>query len=423
MKLDVNKIQKKVQPVANKISNNRYLKAMAEGMMLAFPATMIGALAILIKGLPIEAYQNFITSNGIDKYLQLPITLTTNMLALIFVFCIAYSLAEGFEVKGISVAVVSLISFLIVTPLQASKNLFGMEAAVIPMDWLGATGVFTAIIVAFISARLYVYITKKGWTIKMPESVPPFIKDSFSSLIPGILIVAIFGIISAIFDKTPFGNIHQFIYGIIQLPLQNIGGSFAAMLLVALIGQILWLLGIHGTLVTFSVVLPIWQALDIAQLSAYSSGQPLPNILGFAFFGVCTFTGSILGLAILMLKAKSKRYKTLGKLSIVPAIFGITEPLIFGVPVIMNPVFAIPFVFGPVISLGLGYFLTLIGILPILNGIHAPVGTPMVIQGLISGGWRIALFQVVLIVIWTILWYPFFKVADNKALQEEGEQV
>lgn len=422
MKFDISKIQRKIQPIVNKISSNRYLKAMMGGMMAAMPATIIGAMAALLKGLPIEAYQNFLVSSGIDKYLQLPVTLTTNILALIFVICIAYSLAESFEVKGIGVSIVALVSFLVVTPINSTINEYGMIDASIPMNWLGSTGIFTSIIVAFVTARLYVFITKKGWTIKMPEAVPPFIKDSFASLIPGVVIVAIFIVISAIFDRTQFGNIHQFIYGMLQVPLQNIGGSFGAMILVSLIGQVLWVFGIHGSMVVLSIMMPIWMALDVAQLSAYSAGQSLPNILGMTFFNIFTFGGTVLGLAILMLKAKSERYKVLGKLSIVPALFGITEPLIFGTPLVLNPVFAIPFVFGNVISLILAYGATLLGIIPRLSGIGAPTGTPIGLQGLISGGWRVALFQLFLVVVWMGLWYPFFRIADNKALQEEGVQ-
>lgn len=416
-------VQKKVQPVVNKISNNRYLKAMMGGMMVAMPATIIGAAATLIKSLPIKPYQSFITAHGIDKILQLPVTFTTNIIALIFLVCIAYSLAESFEVKGIGVSVIALVSFLLVTPIQAAKNAWGQDTAVLPMDWLGSAGIFSAMLIAFVTARLYVYIVNKGWTIKMPEAVPPFIKESFASLIPGVIIASIFLVISAIFANTPFKCVHALIYGLLQLPLQHIGGSFGALIIVAIVSQVLWLFGIHGSMVTLSVMMPIWMALDTAQLSAYSAGKPLPNILGMNFFMIYTFGGTALGLAILMLRAKSERFKTLGRLSIVPAIFGITEPIIFGTPLIMNPIFAIPFVFGNVISLILAYVATLSGIIPRLTGIGAPTGTPIVLQGLIAGDWRNAVFQLVLVVIWVGLWYPFFKMADNRALVEESGEV
>lgn len=418
MKLDIQSVQRKVQPVINKISNNRYLKAIMGGMMTAFPATMVGALASLVKSFPIAPYQDFIKLHGIDKFLQLPITFTTNFLAVIFVFCIASSLAETFDEKGTIPGVLALISFFIITPTQSVESIMG-EAAIIPMDWLGAAGIFSAIIVALVTARIYVFVVRNGWTIKMPDSVPPFIKESFASLIPGLIIIPIFIIIAAIFSVTSYGNIHQVIYSLLQTPLQNLGGNIGALIIVALVSQLLWAFGIHGTMVAFSVMMPIWSALDVAQLSAYSSGKPLPNIVGLSFFMIYTFGGTVLGLNILMLKAKSKRFKTLGKLSIVPGIFGITEPIIFGTPLVLNPIFILPFVFGNLISLTVGYIATVMNIVPAPAGVGV-MGMPIFIQGLLQGSWKIGVLQLALVLLWIVIWYPFFRIADNKAFMEEA---
>ncbi|MDK2805164.1 MAG: cellobiose system component [Thermoanaerobacterium sp.] len=420
MKSNVNNFQYKVQLIIQKISENRYLKAIMNGMMTALPAVIVGALAALLKNIPITAYQNFINSFGIEKYLQLPITFTTNFLAVVFVFCIASSLAETFDEKGTIPGVIALISFFIITPIQSVKTTFGIGAN-IPMDWLGATGIFSAIIVALVTSRLYIYIVKKGWTIKMPESVPPFIKNSFASLIPGTIILSIFVVISAIFASTPFKSMHQFIYSFVQTPLMHLGGNIWALILVAIVSQLLWAFGIHGTMVAFSVMMPIWQALDVAQLSAYSAGKPLPNIVGLAFFMIYTFGGTVLGLNLLMLKARSRRFKTLGKLAIVPGLFGITEPIVFGTPLVLNPIFVIPFVFGNVISLILAYIATLLKIIPPPAGVGMAIGMPIGLQGLLQGSWKIAVFQIALVFLWIILWYPFFKIADNKAYMEESE--
>ena len=422
MKFDIQSLQLKLQPAVNKIQNNRYLKAIMSGLMAALPATIIGSLATLLNTLPIAPYQAFLTSNGISPYLQLPVIFTTNIIALIFVVCIAFNLADSFKVKGLSAAIIALVSFLVITPVQLSTNAWGQTVGLIPMDWLGATGIFSGIIVALVSARLFAFIIQKGWTIKMPESVPPFIKDSFASLVPGVLIITLFIIVSAIFANTSFGSMHQFIYTILQVPLQSLGGSIWAMILVAFIAQVLWLFGIHGSMVVFSVMMPIWLSLDIAQLTAHASNQPLPNMIGLTFFIIYTFGGTVLGLALLMLRAKSERFKTIGKLSIVPAVFGITEPIIFGTPLVLNPLFAIPFVFGNVISLSLAYIATITGIIPPLTGVNAPAGTPVILQGFIAGDWRNALFQVALVLLWIALWYPFFKMADNKAYAEEAGQ-
>ena len=419
--MNLQAIQAKYQPIVTKVSSNRCLKAIMNGMMAALPATIAGSLAALIKQLPIPVYQDFLTNTGLADILQLPITFTTNFLAILFVFSITYSLVESFEKKGLTAAILSTVSFMIITPVEPAESTFGL-AFNIPMTWLGAAGMFAAIIVAFIVGRAFVWITDKGWTIKMPDSVPPFIKDSFAALVPGFIIIGIFTVIAGIFANTSFGSFHQMIYTLLQIPLQGLGGNIWALLFVSLLSQIFWFFGIHGTMVVLSVMMPIWMAMDAAQLNAYSAGETLPNIVGFMFYSVYTHGGTALGLAILMLFARSARYKTLGKISIVPAVFGITEPLIFGAPLVFNPIFAIPFIGGSALSLVVSYLATLVGLLPRLSGISTPQGTPIIVQGLMAGGWKIAVFQVNLIAFWVALWYPFFKIADNHALDQETEK-
>lgn len=416
--MNLQAIQNKVQPIANKMSNNRYLKAIMNGMMSALPATIIGSFAALINQFPIPAWQTFLADTGISNYLQLPVIFTTNFLAVIFVVSITYGLVESFDKKGITASIIALVSFMVITPVEILPADFGISVN-IPMTWLGSTGIFTAIIVAMIVGCGYVWITDKGWTIKMPDSVPPFIKDSFAGLIPGVLLVTFFIVVAAIFGNTSFGSFHQMVYSLLQTPLQSLGGNIWALLLVSVLSQLLWFFGIHGSLVALTVMMPIWLALDAQQLAAYSAGQPLPNIVGYNFFVTFTYAGTQLGLATLMLVAKSQRYKTLGKLSAVPSYFGITEPVIFGTPLVFNPLFAIPFVLGPSISLVLAYIATIVGIIPRMTGVGAPTGTPYILQGFMTGGWRVAAFQAVLFIVYLAMWYPFFKIADNKALAEE----
>lgn len=181
-----------------------------------------------------------------------------------------------------------------------------------------------------------------------------------------------------------------------------------------IICQILWWFGVHGTMVIFSVAAPIWTAMDTAQLSAYSAGKPLPNIIGSQFIFTYTPLAGMMGLVILMLIAKSKQYKTLGKLAIVPAIFGITEPVTFGTPIVFNLRFLIPWVFTNTITLSIAYFLTSIGIVPRVSA----VGTnnlPVLVNGLMQGSWKIAALQAAFIVLSLVIWYPFFRKADKDA--------
>jgi len=383
---------------------------------------MIGAISTLVSSLPITAYQNFITKTGLKPILALPTSFTTNILAILAVFFIAYRLSEVFEKDGATAGLIALICFFILTPLGQLKS-GDSVSSVITFDWLGAKGLFVAIIVGLLAGRIYVFIVDKRWTIKMPDGVPPTIGKSFAGLIPGFIIVVIFLVINEIFKATSFGSMHQFIYTFVQTPLEGLGGSLLASIIAMFASHFLWVFGIHGMMVVFSVMMPIWLSLDMANLSAYQAGLPLPNVLGgYGMLEYVTIGGSgaTLGLNILMLRAKSKRYRMLGRLAIPAGICCINEPIIFGTPVVLNPTLVIPFISAPLANLLIAYGLTYIGIVARPMGTQLPLGVPPVIQGFLQGDWTIAALQFVLIFVDLLIYYPFFKILDNAAAAEEG---
>lgn len=419
MAINLEKVQEKIQPITTVIGQNKYLQAIMKGMMLVLPATIMSSFATLLKIFPIPAYQNFIANFGLAKYFDIPINFTNNFMAVLVAFAVAYALATSFEVDAFPAGLISMISFFILTPYKLGAMGPLGQAFSISNEWLGAQGLFTGMIVAFISTRLFVAITRKGIIIKVPDSVPEFIAKSFSSLVPGIIILTMFTIISALLSATSYGSIHALVYKFLQTPLTALGSGIGSVIIIATIGALLWFLGLHGHAITLGVVAPIWAAMDVQQLAAFSAGKHLPNITGFAFFWTY-IAGNLLPLAFMLaFMSKSARYKTLGKVAFVPAIFTIGEPLAYGAPLVMNFVFALPYIFMDGIILALAYFLTVAGILPPVGGVGTPTGTPVILSGFIQGSWRIAAFQVVALVIRFAAWYPFFKIADKIAVDEE----
>jgi len=310
-------------------------------------------------------------------------------------------------------------SFLLVTPKGLLED--GVTKA-FGYSWLGAKGLFVAIIIALIVGKIYTFVLEKKFYIKMPKGVPPTVEKSFAALTPGFLIAILMLVLTAIFAATKYGNMHEFVFSIIQVPLTNLGGSWWAMLVCVFVIHLLWFFGVHGTLVVYSVVGPIWVALGLENLEAYQNGLDGVNIVGSPFFPVYVLVGgagATLGLIIAMLFAKSARYKTLGRLAIVPSFIGVNEPVIFGLPLVLNVRLMIPFILTPLITSGLAILLTAIGVLPILNGVQVPLGIPILFNGWMTGGWRVSVFQVVLIAISFAMYYPFFKKADAEALQQE----
>ncbi|MDU5336549.1 PTS sugar transporter subunit IIC [Enterococcus sp.] len=424
MSKDIESFSSKINVFASKIQTNRYMQSIMSGMLSSLPVLFIGSVASIIKNLPITPYQNFLTHSKMNVFFDKPITIANNVVALIVVFSISYTLAKSFKKKIPTISellagFISLVSFLILTPYNEVSGDFGTSYS-LPMNWLGAQGMFTAIITAFISCRIFVLFYEKDFRIKMPDSVPEYVSNSFSALIPGLFILSLFSIIAGLFSLTSFESVHNLIYMLVQQPLSHFGSGIWSLMLISIISQLLWLFGIHGGMVVVSTISVALMPLDIAQLQAFSMGQALPNITGMQFFLIYTNSVALPITLLCLFFAKSKRYKTLGKTGIIPSLFGIDEPMIFGTPLVLNFKLAIPFVFQGAISLGLAYIVTNLNFIPRLTGVSVPTGTPFLINGILSGGWKIALFQFILLLLRTVIWYIPFRNLDKEELEVES---
>ncbi|BDH83729.1 PTS sugar transporter subunit IIC [Lactococcus lactis] len=419
MKEKITAFFNRVSPWFDKMGNNPYLQTISGAMMSTLGPVFIGSISVLLVVLMnmVPALQGL---TQITLILSKVNTVTLGSLAIYIAILMAYHLVRKLDKDEdpISAAVIALLSFLIITPIGQMAD----KTSAIPTTWLGAQGVFSAMIVGLISARLYLAIKRKGWTIKMPAGVPPMVTRMFEALIPTILIGILFIIVDLLFSMTSFGSMHQFVYTIIQEPLKGIGGSLGAMIILSLLQQILWFFGIHGTNVILPLVTPLWMAMDVENMNAIQAGQVPPNILGLAFFNIITFSGMALGLVLLMLRSKSKQYREVGKISIIPALFGITEPAIFGTPLVLNFDLAFPFITNNTIALSLAYFLTKIGLVARFTGVQAIFGLPVGVHAAVQGALSIILLQLFIqFILSPILWYPWFKRLDLKTYKAERE--
>lgn len=290
MKDKISNLFDKMNPFFDKVSNNVYLQAISGAMMSTLAPIFIGSISLLllIFGSNVEFLQN---NPAILQTLSQVNSVTIGGLSLYLSVTIAASLVSRMKPgeNVVTPAIISLMSFLIITPLDTVD-----EASVIPMNWLGAQGVFSAMIIGLSVARIYIAIKNQGWTIKMPEGVPPMVTSMMEGLIPAILIGLIIIVINILFGLTSFGNMHEFIYTIIQEPLQGVGGSLGAMIVLSLLQQILWFFGIHGTNVILPIVTPIWLALDVQNMETIAAGGTPENIIGLAFFNTITWGGMAL---------------------------------------------------------------------------------------------------------------------------------
>lgn len=419
MKEKITNFFDKVNPWFDKLGRNPYLQAISNAMMATLGPVFIGSISVLIIVL-MNMNNSLAKMTGIINLLGKMNTVTLGATAIYVTILMAYHLVRKLDENedAITAAIISLISFLIITPLGQTTD----DVAAIPTTWLGAQGMFSAIIIGIVSAKIFLAIKHRGWTIKMPDGVPPMVTRMFEGLIPTILIGIFFGLVSFGFSATSFSSMHQFVFSIIQEPLKGIGGSIGAVIILSLLQQILWFFGIHGTNVIMPIATPLWMAMDMENLAAIQAGLTPPNIVGLAFFNIITLSGLGLGLVILMLRAKSKQYREVGKIALVPSLFGITEPLIFGAPLVLNFDLAIPFITNNTIALILSYVLTKIGIVAKFTGVQAIFGLPVGFHAAVQGSISVILLQLFIqLILSPILWYPWFKRLDNKTYKMEIE--
>lgn len=418
-------MEKTLVPFANKLSGNKILQAISSGFSALLPVVMVGAIASLLSGLNIEAYQNLITAIGLKPIIASVSTYTTNMLALYAAFSIGKAMADRLECKeqATLVGIVTLFAFLLAIPTGVTAGETTVSAA-ISTTYFGAAGLFSAMILGCVIPNIYNLFIKHNIVIKMPDGVPPQISHGFSAIIPAGAITILMLIVRQLCALTSYGTLNDLIYGLLRVPFSTLSQSPITFGILCLFCNLLWFFGIHGGMVTTAFLSMLYMQPALENMEALAAGQPMPNLLTNTWW--FTFvqlggSGGAIGLVICMLLfAKSERYKALSKIAILPVLCGISEPVVFGVPLVLNVLMLVPMLLSPLLSFILSYAATAIGILPYLNGLQISTGTPVILSGFLTGGWRAALWQVVLIALQFAIYYPFFKMCDKQAVQEEA---
>ena len=423
----LNKLESVLMPLAEKIGKNKYLIAIRDGFLLSMPLLIVGSFFLLIANFPIPGWTDFwarFFGDNWASYFSKPTDATFSIMAVLAVIGIGYSFAEQMNVDKLFGAAIALVSWFLIMPYEILVD-GGSSVTGIPLNWVGSKGIFVGIIVAFLSVHIYAWVNKKGWVIKMPDGVPPTVAKSFSALIPAGRSILVFFIMNIVFAMTPYKNAFNFIFTILQTPLLRLGNTLPAMVIAYIFLHLFWFFGVNGGSVVGAVFNPILQTLSADNLAAFQAGQALPNIISqqfqdlFATFGGC---GSTLSLLIAMLLfCHSKRIKELGKLALIPGMFGINEPIVFGLPIVLNPMILIPFMLVPTINIVISYFCMSIGLVPICTGVAIPWTMPVVLSGFLATGWQGAVLQLLLLILGVFIYMPFIKMMDKQYLEDEAK--
>lgn len=321
-------------------------------------------------------------------------------------------------------------SFLIVAapPLRVVEDLEGVTAGrYINIANLGSGSLFGAIVTAIVSVEIYRFFIEKKITIKMPDGVPPEVTNSFVALIPGAVILIFFWVVRHMLGFDLNGFLSQLL-----MPLKGVlaGNSLFGGLLTVFLICFFWVLGIHGPAIMGPVIRPFWDISIAENIDAFNAGtnaQNMPNIFTEQFLQWFVWiggAGTTLALVVLFMFSKSKYLKSLGRLSILPGLFNINEPMIFGAPIVMNPVLGIPFIVAPLVTTTLSYILTVSGVVPMMVA-RLPFAMPAPIAAWMSTNWSVAagVLVVVNFLITLAIYYPFFKVFEKQQLAREAEEL
>lgn len=422
--------------LAEKVGRNKYLLSIRDGFLVSMPLLIAGSFFLLIANFPIPGWTEFwgrFFGENWTTFMVKPTEATFNIMAIIVVMAIGYSFAGHMKINKIFGAAISIVSWFLLMPyevlVKGSLLVSGVDTNVtgIPLKWVGSSGLFVGMIVAFLAVHIYAFADSKGWVIKMPDGVPPTVVQSFAALIPATLVIAVFFVINIIFSFTSFGNAFNFIFQMLQIPLLNLGNTVWAMVTAYIFVHIFWFIGVNGGSVVGAVYNPILQTLAAQNLEAFRTGEPIPNIISQQFqdlFATFGGAGSTLSLLIAMLLfCKSKRIKNLGKLSLAPGIFGINEPIIFGLPIVLNPIMFVPFLLVPTFNIVVSYIVMKIGLVPYPSGVPITWTTPIIVSGFLSTGWTGAVLQFLLLIAGVFIYMPFIKIMDKQFMKEEMKEI
>lgn len=420
-------MSKVLVPLAGKLNNNRYLTVLRDAFMLAFPITIFGSIVVVLMNLPF--LESFLTESSLtafrDAVGNAP-QASLGIISLFVVFGIGYYLSKSYEVEPIFGAVIAMASFLLLTPFFMTPE-GGKEIVtdVIPLDRLGAKGMFAGMLVAFTSTEIYRLIVQRNWVIKMPAAVPPAVSKSFSALIPATVTLSFFLLVNIGFTRLLETNFHDLIFNVVQAPLVGLGSGIVPTLIAIFFAQLLWFFGLHGQIIVNSVMDPIWNTLSLENLNTYTKTGEVPHIISKQFIETYTVgmggTGMTLAVVVaLLLFMKSKQMKQVGKLALAPGIFNVNEPVIFGLPIVMNPLILIPWILSPMIVTLVTYFAMSTGMVPPPTGVAVPWTVPIFISGImatnsLAGG----ILQLINFCIVLAIWFPFLKFIDRMNLKKE----
>ncbi|AUG98873.1 PTS sugar transporter subunit IIC [Prodigiosinella confusarubida] len=417
-------IEQKITPLAGTVGQQRHVIAIRDGFIAALPFMIIGSFMLVFIFPPFapettmgfaRAWLNF--SLEYRDQLMLPYYLSMGVMTFFISVGIGASLGRHYKLDPVMTGLLSLMAFLLVAAPYHDKQ--------ISTQYFSGEGIFTAIITSIYASEVYAWLKHHRITIRLPKEVPTGVARSFEILIPVLVIVATLHPFNLFIQSVTGMNIPAAIMHLLA-PLISASDSLPAILISVFICQILWFAGIHGALIVTGIMNPFWMTNLALNQAALSAGEPLPHIYLQGFWDhylLIGGVGSTLPLAFLLLRSRSVHLRTIGRMGVVPSFFNINEPILFGAPIIMNPLMFLPFIFVPMVNAIFAYIATKLGWVAQVVSL-TPWTTPAPIGASWAANWAFSPVIMCLFCMVTsaMMYYPFLKVYEHTLLKQEQER-
>ncbi|MBS6058365.1 MAG: PTS transporter subunit EIIC [Mixta calida] len=421
---------------ATRFNSYRYIMAIKASFITLMPVIIVGAFSVLISNMVLDAKNGLASFPALAFLADLkPITTSINYATLSFlnigaVFLIGIELGRINGIKTLFPGLLAIICFISVTPTTLQMMVDGqmhLVTDVLAKQFSDTKSLFLGMFIAILSVEIYCRLENvERLKIKMPDTVPPNVSASFSALIPAIITVSAIATFGFVFHQASGMYLYDAVYRVVQQPLESVVQSLWGILLLMFVAQLFWVIGIHGNQMIKPIREPLLLGAILVNMNAFEQGKEVPNIITMPFWDVyMSIGGSGLTIGLLtavMLATKRKEMREIAKLSFGPGLFNINEPVIFGMPIMLNPILAIPFIITPLVTGTIGYFATLTGFAG-KAVVMVPWTTPPIINAWLStaGSMGAVVTQLVCIMVSVLIYQPFVKIAARRAEAAEAK--
>lgn len=429
MSSKIDKFVDKIMPVVGKIAGQRHLCAIRDGFIVLMPLIIGASIFVLLNNVVLDSNNGILKSFvNLDKYKEIGVianNATLGILAILFAFTLSYNLAKSYDEDGVNAGVIGVSVMATMIPQAITIVPDGLKdsitvSGVISSVNISSSGLFLAIIAGLLGTELFIKLSRnEKLKIKLPDAVPYGVSKSFNVMIPSIITLTVFSVLVFFINQISSVSIPELISKLIQAPLQSLVQNPGGMIFITFISNLLWAFGIHGSSILSPITSPTLLAAIQENMNAFNAGLAVPNIVTEPFINSYSLIGGggcMLSLVIaIFIASKRSDHREIGKLAALPSVFNISEPIMFGLPVVLNPIFILPVVLVPALNLIIAYYVTALGFVSKTVAL-VPWTTPPVISAFLAtgGDYRAAILSTILLVLSVIIYIPFVLMANRE---------